>query len=83
MTAVRLSLPVRTHEPRSKVREDGPGGTCQITVWLNKFWGRDDIEEEPCFAQLAWMSSYMGYTGIMEKKMETNIILGYVGVILV
>ena len=28
------------------VREDGPDGTCQITVWLNKFWGRDDLDED-------------------------------------
>eukprot|EP00913_Durusdinium_trenchii_P035012 g32752.t1 len=27
------------------VREDGPDSTCQITVWLNKFWGRDDLSE--------------------------------------
>jgi len=28
------------------VREDGPNGSCQLTVWLNKFWGRDDLEED-------------------------------------
>jgi len=28
------------------VREDGPDGTCQITVWLNKFWGRNDLRED-------------------------------------
>jgi len=27
------------------VREDGPNGSCQLTVWLNKFWGRD-MEED-------------------------------------
>jgi len=21
-------------------------GTCQITVWLNKFWGREDLTED-------------------------------------
>ncbi|CAE7565541.1 unnamed protein product, partial [Symbiodinium pilosum] len=41
-----LMPPCRSDWRTFNVREDGPGGTCQITVWLNKFWGRDDIEED-------------------------------------
>ena len=39
-------MPPRKEDWRTfNVREDGPRGTCQITVWLNKFWGRDDLED--------------------------------------
>lgn len=40
-------MPPRKEDWRTfNVREDGPRGTCQITVWLNKFWGRDDLAED-------------------------------------
>eukprot|EP00435_Cladocopium_sp_Y103_P013188 s1311_g3.t1 len=40
-------MPARKEDWRTfNVREDGPKGTCQITVWLNKFWGREDLTED-------------------------------------
>lgn len=40
-------MPPRKEDWRTfNVREDGPKGTCQITVWLNKFWARDDLTED-------------------------------------
>ncbi|CAL1146671.1 unnamed protein product [Cladocopium goreaui] len=40
-------MPARKEDWRTfNIREDGPKGTCQITVWLNKFWGREDLTED-------------------------------------
>ncbi|CAE7364913.1 eryG, partial [Symbiodinium natans] len=41
-----LMPPARADWRTFNIRADGADNTCQITVWLNKFWGRDDIEED-------------------------------------
>jgi len=41
-----LMPPSRTDWRTFNIREDGAESTCQITVWLNKFWGRDDLDED-------------------------------------
>ncbi|OLQ14271.1 hypothetical protein AK812_SmicGene1593 [Symbiodinium microadriaticum] len=41
-----LMPPSRTDWRTFNIREDGAESTCQITVWLNKFWGRDDLQED-------------------------------------
>ena len=57
----------REHWRTFNIREDGPNGTCQITVWLNKFWDRNDLEED-LFE--TWNPAQMPRSDLMIKDVE-------------
>lgn len=42
----RLMPPDRAQWRTYNVNENGPGGSCELTIWLNSFWGRENLKDD-------------------------------------